>query len=77
MFANVAVTSPAHFKAPNVIANIATSDQIRLDEIDQIAIDGCPVKTKNGHFMSDLSVGHRSGCSLQELQDGDPRSSPL
>jgi hypothetical protein len=27
--------------------------------------------------MSDLSVGHRSGCSLQELQDGDPRSSPL
>jgi hypothetical protein len=60
MFAEPAVRSSSHFETPNVIANVAASHEIGLDEIDQIAIDGRPVKSEDGHLLRDLAMRHRS-----------------
>ena len=74
MLAPVPVVAAPDRKAPDVIAEVAARHQLRLDQIDEIAVDRGAIEPEQRQLLRNLTMAQRRDRSFEELENGDARS---
>lgn len=63
MLAGHFASGSPHFKSPNMISQLNSGEDPSVSQLDQVAIDGRPVKTLGGQKIRNLGMAQRTGRS--------------